>query len=420
MTLVLSSLLAALVLTVEPARLPQQTPVATARIHVSDGKSGSARRLRGWCSLGSLSVLVETGGNWEATWSAPPAGRPQWAVIAVWDDATGEAAAAAVALEGRSEFPADTEPGAQVVVQVGGHHATARADSLGKARVTTLVAPEARSARISAVDAAGNTTLEEVKLDAPPGGVWLLAPPEAVEGADTRVMAFASGGARIRLRVARGKGELQLVEEAPGVLVALLRAHGALAIAASADAARAEVEVRYRPAPRPAAPPLPPKLVEPRWEVGATVGARFSGDFVGANLSVEYRHQLRGGRWHAGVDLFGLYADGNAASNDVTLGGVGARAVIELRLPVGPLAALLVDGAVGGAYLREHRTPTVTSPRTLSDGAPTLSLGVGLLAKAGRGLFVLRLGFVWTPLMALGLANLDGGALSVGYHYGRW
>jgi len=172
--------------------------------------------------------------------------------------------------------------------------------------------------------------------------------------------------------------------------------------------------------PPPPPPPLPDKLVGPRWELGATSGARYSGDFSGVGVAVEYRRKVRGGHWHLGVDVLGVYADGRTPSNDVRLGGVGARAVAEVRLALGKHVAGLLSGAVGAVYLYEERTPLIGSSRSVSDGTLSLALGAGLLARAGRGLVVLRLEFAWTPLIRLGLANLDGGLLSVGYRYGRW
>jgi hypothetical protein len=411
----------ALTVVVEPARLPQQAPPSSARVHVGDG----GHKLRLWCSVGNVSQALDLGGGrWDAVYTAPSAGRPQVAVIGAWDEESGQAAVTTLALEGRMEFPAETDPGAQVQVQVGSHRATGRADTAGQARVTSWVSPEARVARITAVDAAGNTTVEEIKLEGPPPGVWLVAPPEAAEGVPARLVGFASGGT---ISVEAVGGEIEILQSAPGVLVANLHAHADVRLVARAGGAQASAAVRYRPKPppgppppKPPPPPLPPKLVQPWWEVGATAGARYSGPFVGGGAALEARRRLRAGRWHLGLDLFGLYAAGNARSNDVSLGSVGVRAVAELRLPLGPLVALTLEGGLGGAYAYEHRTPVVGSAAHFSDGAPSLAVNAGLVARAGRGLVVLRLGFAWTPLVRLGLANLDGGMLSVGYRYGKF
>jgi hypothetical protein len=99
---------------------------------------------------------------------------------------------------------------------------------------------------------------------------------------------------------------------------------------------------------------------------------------------------------------------------------VGARGVAEVRLPLGPLVAAVLQAGVGGFYLYQNRTPVVGRTREISDGTLSLSAGAGIVARAGRGLFVLRLEFAWTPILRLGLSNLDGAVLSVGYRYGRW
>jgi hypothetical protein len=161
-------------------------------------------------------------------------------------------------------------------------------------------------------------------------------------------------------------------------------------------------------------------LVEPRWDLGATIGPHFSGAFVGVAVSVEYRRRVRRSWLHLGVDLFGLYAAGNAAADDVALGGVGVRLVAEARFSMTPGVALFVTGSVGGLYARERRTPSLGATHDASDGAPSLAAGAGIYAKLGPGLLTIRLEAAWTPLVRLDLANVDGGMLSVGYRAGRW
>lgn len=420
---------AALTLTLEPPRLPQQAPPVTAHVRVVDSAQPPAKRLHLWSSTGNISEPRDLGGGrWDAIYTAPHGGRPQFALLAAWDEDAGTATAVTVPLEGRTEFPADTDPGARVQVEVGAHHGSGHADGEGHAHVTTWVAPESRTAKVTAVDLAGNTTIEEIKLEAAPGGVWLIAPPEMDEGVPVRVLAFATGGARIKLK-ARG-GDLDVVEDEPGVLVARLDGHDNLKLTASADAGSASAELRYHPraplsspapsaAPRPSPGPGVPRVGQPRWEAGATVGARYSFEFSGVGVGAEVRHRLRG-RWHLGADLFGVYSRGSAQSNDVVAGAVGARAVGELRLQVAPVAAVVLHAAAGAVYLYEQRTPTVGSAHNLSDATVTLAIGAGVVARAGPGVYVIRLEYAWTPIVKLGLANIDGGVLSVGYRYGRW
>jgi hypothetical protein len=418
---------AALVLSVEPARLSQQAPPPSAKVHVADSSTPPVKRLHLWSSTGNISGPLELGGGrWEAIYTAPRNGRPQLAVVAAWDEDGGTATAITVPLEGRMEFPADTDPGAKVQVEVGVHHGTGHADADGHARVTTWVAPESRTAKITAVDPAGNTTIEEIKLEPAPGGVWLVAPPEMLEGIPVRVYAFSTGGAAIKLR-ARG-GEVEIVQDEPGVLVAMVSGRDNIKLIATSDAGHASADLRYHPNPPPAPSPSPspsprpippPRVGAPRWEIGATATASYSGDFTGVGLSVEYRRRMRG-RWHLGADLFGLYSDGSTRSNDVSVAALGLRGVAELRLRLSPMTAAVFQAAAGGVYLYEERRPTVGKVHQLSDATLTLAVGAGFVARAGQGMFVLRLEFAWTPIIKLGLANIEGGVLCVGYRYGRW
>ena len=103
------------------------------------------------------------------SYTPPVAGKPTYAVIAAWDEESGEAGAATLVLIGHTEIPVETDPGAQVVALIHGRRSTARANGAGHARILAWVWPGERTATVTALDAAGNaTTGNEVALELPP------------------------------------------------------------------------------------------------------------------------------------------------------------------------------------------------------------------------------------------------------------
>ena len=66
-----------------------------------------------------------------------------------------------------------------------------------------------------------------------------------------------------------------------------------------------------------------------------------------------------------------------------------------------------------------RRAPPAGPARARNDGGPSLSASGGALVRVGPGLVTLAVGYAWTPLVADGLANLDGATLSVGYRLER-
>jgi hypothetical protein len=419
--LVFVSAWAAITVAVEPTRVTLTSPPATAQVVVD---APGARAVRLWASTGVLSAATETApGRFTATYQAPASGPPSYAVVAAWDEAGGPAAAATIALEARIELPVETEPGAQVQAVAGGRRASARGDPGGRARVLLQVPPGVRVARVTATDRAGNATVEEVELDVPPPPtVWLVAPAEVNAGAPVRVYAFAVGGARPRVSAPGGQIE---VEAGPGVASAQLRATRDLTLTAAAggSTATAAVHVR-RPPPSTllvrARPPGPPRLVEPRWELGASVGPRYSGALVGGAVTVEGRHRIGRSRWHLGLDLEGVGGTGSVGASDLVVGGVGLRGLCELRGSITDRIALFVAGELGAFLAHEKVSPAVGRTEEGWDGAPSVGLRVGLLAWVGPGLLTMQLGYAWTPLVGQSLAGLDGAMLALGYRAGRW
>lgn len=231
----------AVTLVVAPAQLKLEAGAAPATVTVT---ASAVTRLRLWCSTGELSRPQPLGdGRFAARWTPPPAGKPTFALLAAWDDESGEAATATVTLIGRTEIPVETEPGAQVVAVVHGRRSSARANGVGRARVPAWVWPGDRTATVSAVDAAGNAATSEVPLELPPpDGVFVLAPDELAPGQPVRVYAFATGTATPQL-AAGGEASLAAVESKPGVVTALLHARGETTLTATAGSERVQQHI---------------------------------------------------------------------------------------------------------------------------------------------------------------------------------
>jgi hypothetical protein len=411
----------ALAISVEPARLAQRTPPASARV-VIEAPGVPSRALRLWASTGEVSSPRELSpGRFEASYRAPTGGPPADVVLAAWDEASGEVASTSLVLEARTELPVETEPGAQVSAAVAGRRVMVRADATGRAQLILWVPPRVRSARVTAVDAAGNATVEEVQLGMPdPVGLWIVAPDAAEPGERVRLYAFATSGARPRLSAPGARLE---VAAQPGVTMGLLEARADVTVVASLGQERATATVRVR-APTAAAPPLSPtpsRLVEPRWELGASIGPRLSGSLTGGGLTVEGRWRVGRSRLHLGFDVSALYAKGNFGSSELEGGGACAAAVGELRFSVAERVALLVGAELGAMVGGVSRTPSVGRRSTSADGGPSVGAAAGLLAQAGPGLVTIVVGYAWTPLIGVSpTANLEGGWLAVGYRAGRW
>jgi hypothetical protein len=104
----------------------------------------------------------------------------------------------------------------------------------------------------------------------------------------------------------------------------------------------------------------------------------------------------------------------------VNMGGMTARLVAEARVVLRARVAAFFSGAVGGAWMRETRTPLAGARLSAWDGGPSLGTSAGILTPMGSGVWQVALGFAWTPLGGLSLANADGAALTVGYRLAWW
>jgi hypothetical protein len=408
--------MAVLSVVVEPGRLKLEPQAPPVRVAVAvGGDAARAKRVRLWASAGTLGQPRQTGpGRIEATWRAPPSGPPQWVVVAAWDDATGDVSHAVVELAGRVEIPVDTEPGTEVAAVAGSRRASARSDAQGHARVILWVPPGVASAKVTARDAAGNTTTEDVPLAVPqPARVWMA------QGDERRVYAFAATGAQPELRA---DGGLEGIQRRQGVATARASGAGEATVRAQVPGGEASLTVRGGASASGAAVDLAAggsPFVQPRDEIGLTAGARFSGALAGVAFTFQWRRQLARSRVHMGFDVSGVYARDDTGRIRHETGGVIARAVFDVHLPVAERLAFYLGAGLGAMIASDHRLNTANMRAESSvEGGPSLGAHAGMLVRAGPGFVDLEVGYYWTPLVGQNLLVLDGGMFSIGYRYG--
>lgn len=123
------------------------------------------------CTVGTVSAPKEAGmDEWSAILTLPAGGTPRLAIVSVArEDPEGPVFAfAAIPLRGRATVPAQTEPGAKVLVTVGGEEfGPVTADDQGAAQAQVSVPPGVRIAKVRATGPGGTTTEREVDLAVP-------------------------------------------------------------------------------------------------------------------------------------------------------------------------------------------------------------------------------------------------------------
>ncbi len=253
------------------AATPVRIEAGAAAVHVVVNAPG-VKQLRLWCSTGAISTPEATGeGRFEADYRPPATGAPGYALLAAWNDATGDATATTLPLGARTEIPIETEPGAQVVAVIHGRRTTARADAGGHARLLAWIWPGERAATVTALDAAGNGTTTELPIDVPkPPGVFLLTPAEVAPDVAARVFAFALGATVPELAA---PGASMTVAARPGLASAQLRTLVDVTVTASAGEEHVQRQVRVaRPAAQGGA--FEPTGMFPDWARAGRAGDR--------------------------------------------------------------------------------------------------------------------------------------------------
>ena len=189
MLAVATSAQAAPVVEAEPSRLVLGP---RARVEITVRESGPD--LHGAVSMGTLTAAGASGGDFTRfVWTPPAEARaPALVLFAFW---TGESPTLSditvlgLPCSGRTELAIETEPSAQVTVEVAGaRFGPRRADRQGRLKLPVEVGPNAHEARVIA-ELSDQSKIRVLPLSLPPSP-WLLAPSPASsrEGAPVHVL----------------------------------------------------------------------------------------------------------------------------------------------------------------------------------------------------------------------------------------
>ena len=284
MLAVATSAQAAPVVEAEPSRLVLG-PRARAEITVRE----AGPNLHGAVSLGTLVAGTSGGDFTRFSWTPPVDARaPALVLFAFWsgDSPTlGDITVLGLPCSGRTELAIETEPSAQVTVEVAGaRFGPRRADRQGRLKLPVEVGPQAHEARVIA-ELSDQSKIRVLPLNLPPSP-WLLAPSpgSSVEGApvivllvvpDTEESAgveLASDGAKVEQLGSLGRRLLfRVTPDRDRSSVPL--------VARTLDGSvRAQMTLEVvRPVPS-AAAPAPPSTPPPgRWVLGGQIGGYVGG-----------------------------------------------------------------------------------------------------------------------------------------------
>jgi hypothetical protein len=279
--------------------------------------------VRAAASSGSFAQpVVEGGPVRKFQWTAPEVRHPLLAVLVFWVEEPSEQPEVAVVripLFGRTKLPVTTDPGAEVVIEVGEtRFGPVKADRRGKAQVPVEVPPGVRQARVLAARDSLKTD-RLIKIDVPDHRplVALLGPEPLPHSGGWLVVAGEEQLSAAELELAVNGARL---EEQPGALprYRVIPAPGARTVSVEArrrgakDTARAQASVEHveEVAP-PALPPVagvtpPPEAASSRIAMHLLAGAFFAG---GANrgptvaLGVSYPLPFWSGRVAAEAEV---------------------------------------------------------------------------------------------------------------------
>lgn len=243
--------------------------------------------LRAIANVGQLRGPEDTPAGWRFTWSPPPTHFPQIAVLLFWVEEQGvppEVAAVRVSLVGRTLLRINTEPGADVRVQIGqSSFGPQRADKRGHVDVPIEVPPGVLSAQVTA-QSRDRTTTRGTPLDVPPDDPLLAAfSPSALARGERAWLIVAHSGpldaSPLQVDMAGGTAERQTAPSGQA-LFRITPFASAAHVSASVSlrgqrTARAAAEAEVQPG---ALAPEQPGIA--RFSGGASVGGFYSG---GAN-----------------------------------------------------------------------------------------------------------------------------------------
>ncbi|HET6922472.1 MAG TPA: hypothetical protein VFI16_04925 [Anaeromyxobacteraceae bacterium] len=337
--------------------------------------------------------------EWTAPLDLPGGGPPLLAIVSAVHEGPGERAQvafAAIPLRGRAAVPVETEPGARVVIDLGGDLiGPFTADERGRLEVPVDVPPGVTSARVRAAGPGGRTDRVVELAGTPPGRIAVEAVPAGP--GRLRLEVFVAGGARPGEVVLEADGaRVSSPRPVPGRADRLTAAAegppGEVRVRAwvrGAEASRDEVSARIaapppgraRPGPA-AAPDREPAAARERSGPAAPIPPRT------ASLAAGYR--ARPGRT-GGAEMALALGWPLARRGELVLGvsglafahGAGAPAgATAVEIGLAPEGMLLAE--IPGAVLLAALGPTVGiachSDRGLADGC---SAALGVSARLG-------------------------------------
>ncbi|MBX5482073.1 MAG: hypothetical protein IRZ16_09595 [Myxococcaceae bacterium] len=160
-------------------------------------------------SSGSIAEAARRGDQHTFRWTPPPLRFPATALLAFWesDAATPDVTVFTLPLWGRTTLDMDTEPGADVRVQVGeSTFGPVKANAKGRVRVPIEVPPGVRTAKVIAV-AKGQQTSRTVPLDVPRTTPFVVAVgPDPLPGGGGWLAVLSTGEVSARTFTARAVG----------------------------------------------------------------------------------------------------------------------------------------------------------------------------------------------------------------------
>ena len=287
MLAVATSAQAAPVVEAEPSRLVLG-PRARAEITVRESGPG----LHGAVSIGTLTAGLSGGDFTRYFWTPPPDARaPTLVLFAFWngDSPTlGDITVLGLPCSGRTELAIETEPSAQVTVEVAGaRFGPRRADRQGRLKLPVEVGPHAHEARVIA-ELSDQSKIRVLPLNLPPSP-WLLAPSpsSSVEGAPVIVLLVVPDteeSAGIEL-VADGAKVEQLGTLGRRLLFRVTPDHDRSSVPLAARTLDGSVRAQttldvVRPVASAPVEPAPPRPPRGRWVLGGQSGGYVGG---GAN-----------------------------------------------------------------------------------------------------------------------------------------
>jgi hypothetical protein len=403
-------------------------------------------RVLGDANVGEVERIDPAGDTLRVAYRPPPQRYPQVLCLALWRDGDIDVPIHVVRLPlfGQTEIPVKTRAGATVRVMVlDREFGPVTSGARGRARVSVLVPPAAREARVEVTDKVGLQTERRVEIAHQPFNQIALAITPRTRN---------SSGA-VRFRVTLAVADPQRVAEAPRLEIGGRQVKldeqgdgkwsGYWAPSRRPDAARVPIraylpgaeasqrfaEMGISPASmtvqvRRVSPPAPRRTDgRLQGDIGVVVGMTHNlGDLVapyfGVEVGVEYRLPLGlvGVRLLAGYGWATQRVDAplplGEAQSTVMMVPVGGA--LSYRAPLRPLTPYVLWGCVAQIVRTTNHAPFLEPERSRTDVAFGVLGMAGASRPLGPGRLFLQLGYRWSELGNEDVEALAGGVVLEG------